>query len=501
MRFRFLIDEMLKIFKSNLFVIVVLLVYLIIGTLNIVFHELWRDELHGWALAINSSNIFQLIENKSYDGQMHLWYVIQFIITRFTTNSVYLQVVHLFIASVSIFIILKFSPFTKLQKVLLPFSYFLLFEYSTISRSYALGVLFLFIICALYPYREKRFFIIILLLCILAQINIYVLILSIILFSAFMLEFIQNKRPKTILYRNTFFAIISFCFAIIFSLHQTIPPSDSAFMQWFQNPIIALAGIWEAYIPIPQFSVNFWNTNIISSYQVRAILSLIVLIPLALLFARNKWVLLIFIGGTIGILSFSILKYLGFQRHNGHYFILFIISFWIFQYFKDDRTKIKFAFVQKTVSLINKYQQFIFTFFLLLHLVVGIYACSIDWQYPFSANKKAAEYIRNNKLPEFIVADWDTPCSGISSLLNKDFYYLSCSAFRPFIKFNTNRIEYPRNEIPDRAYKLAIENKKPILLLLNYNLKEFDKEHFEYLAKFEKSIVKDEVFYFYKISP
>lgn len=496
-----IVCNMIKIFKVNSFIIIVLIIYLMIGIINIVLHEPWRDELHGWAIAMHSSDIFQLIENKEYDGQMHLWYILQFLITRFTTNPFFLQLLHLIIASGSIFIILKYSPFSKLQKFLLSFSYFLLYEYSTISRCYALGILFLFIVCTVYQHREKRFFLLVLLLCILCLINIYVLILSLVIFIVLVSELIQKYKKQNLSIKKVGISIVIFFAVVVFSVHQTIPPSDSAFLQWFHNPFKAMAGIWEAYFPVPVISMNFWNSNIITNYYIRAILSVMIFIPLLMLFVRNKWSLMLFFGGSVGILSFTILLYLGFIRHYGHYFLLFIISFWIFQYEKNDILLIKFAFIQKIAYFINKYRNLIFTSFLFLHFVVAVFACTIDWLNPFSANKQAAEFIKNNKLPDFIAADWDTPCSGISSLLNKDFYYLSCSCLRPYIKFNKSRVEYPKKEIIKRVYQLAVNQNDTILLILNYNLNETDEHHYMYLKKFDSSIVTDEVYYFYLVSP
>src|SRR5262249_7390907 len=62
-------------------------------------------------------------------------------VTRFTTDPIAMQVLHLAIALIIWILIFTISPFTIGEKVLLVLSYFLFWEYFVISRNYALMAL------------------------------------------------------------------------------------------------------------------------------------------------------------------------------------------------------------------------------------------------------------------------------------------------------------------------------------------------------------------------
>lgn len=69
-----------------------------------------------------------------------------------THHPIVMQLLHVVIATIGIYIFVQFSPFTRLQKLLFTFSYYLLFEYGLISRSYNLGLLILFLFCKFFCY-------------------------------------------------------------------------------------------------------------------------------------------------------------------------------------------------------------------------------------------------------------------------------------------------------------------------------------------------------------
>ncbi len=73
-----------------------------------------------------------------------------FLVSRITSSPLGMQVLHLIIATCSVYVFLKYSPFTRTTKLLFIFGYFPCYEYAVLSRSYALGVLGLFSFCALF---------------------------------------------------------------------------------------------------------------------------------------------------------------------------------------------------------------------------------------------------------------------------------------------------------------------------------------------------------------
>ena len=110
-------------------------------------HELWGDEIHSWNIAKASGSFFELISNTRYEGHPPVWYIILWTISKFTHDPFAIQVIHLVIAWLIVFVVLFYSPFPFIIRILIPFGYFFLFEYSVLSRNYAIGILIAFIIC------------------------------------------------------------------------------------------------------------------------------------------------------------------------------------------------------------------------------------------------------------------------------------------------------------------------------------------------------------------
>jgi hypothetical protein len=130
--------------------------FFLLGLLVLLRHEMWQDEWQAWLLARESSSLADLFQNIRYEGHPCLWYLALFVISRFTTDPLGMQLLHLMIATGTVYIFLKYSPFTRLQKILFIFGYFPFYEYCAISRNYGLGVLSLFSFCAVFASGEPR---------------------------------------------------------------------------------------------------------------------------------------------------------------------------------------------------------------------------------------------------------------------------------------------------------------------------------------------------------
>ena len=119
-------------------------------------HEMWRDELQAWLLARDSDTPVTLLRNLKYEAHPAHWHLILMPLTRLPFGPVSMQIVHVLIASLSIFVLFAYAPFHWLVKCALSLSYFLAFEYSLIARNYAIGVLLVFILCALLAGENRK---------------------------------------------------------------------------------------------------------------------------------------------------------------------------------------------------------------------------------------------------------------------------------------------------------------------------------------------------------
>ena len=72
---------------------------------------MWRDELQAWLLARDSDTPITLLGNLKYEGHPGLWHLILMPLTRLPFGPVSMQIVHVLIASLSIFVLFAYAPF------------------------------------------------------------------------------------------------------------------------------------------------------------------------------------------------------------------------------------------------------------------------------------------------------------------------------------------------------------------------------------------------------
>ena len=137
--------------------ILITLLFFAISFIGIYYHELWMDESHHFLLGKDSVSFLDLFEKTRYDGHPIFWNYLIHLITRFATNPFYIQILHISISCFIVFVFFRKAPFKLWFKIAFALSYFMLYEYTVISRNYNLGVLFLFLSCIYYQKKEVNF--------------------------------------------------------------------------------------------------------------------------------------------------------------------------------------------------------------------------------------------------------------------------------------------------------------------------------------------------------
>lgn len=481
---------------SGYFIAIVLLVYAIALLIGITRHEMWPDELQAWLIASQSASLSELFHHFRYESHPALWYLVLYFISRIWKDPVPMQIVHFLIASGSIFLFLKYSPFTRLQKILFTFSYFPLYEYGVISRNYAIGLLLIFAFCALFRLQRIRIILLSCILFLLCQTSVYGLTIAIAL-GLFLFSLAWREKREGII-----LSLLIFSAGIFIAIIQIIPPSDTGLAEeWILYPNIeqtmrTLTTVWKAYFPLPQFQFHFWNTNLIKPDELKAALSLMILLFCLLLFLRRPKVLLLFSTATLGLLIFTyILKYIGGLRHHGHIFIIFIICIFLMPYFKSRELKV--CILNRLSSFCEKSQQpFIFVI-LSAQVIAAAYAFSMDLYYPFSGGKAVARFIQEKSLENsLLIGDSDFAATSVAGYLGKEIYYPCSDRFGTFIFWNQNRKRCSQNEIFARIQNKIFPHDGGFLLITNYPLDNANLPIRE-IEKFPPCIVPEEGYYLY----
>jgi hypothetical protein len=130
----------------------VLMIYAAAMGVAILHHEPWVDEAQAWLLARDASPVTLISKLLAYEGHPALWYVVLMLPARLFPYRV-LNLVSGALAGFAAYLLVRRSPFPVIARVLLPFTFFLFFQYGVVARNYALlpGILFLLAIA----YRER----------------------------------------------------------------------------------------------------------------------------------------------------------------------------------------------------------------------------------------------------------------------------------------------------------------------------------------------------------
>jgi len=407
--------------------------YLLISGLTLAHHEMWGDEIHSWNIAKASGSFFELISNTRYEGHPPLWYVVLWSISKFTHDPGYVQVVHLFIACLVVFLVLFYSPFPFLWKMLIPFGYFFLFEYSIISRNYSMAVLFTFLACLVIQkkFRGKRL-LFSLLFFLLSNTHLMGLLLAAgLLFYYLLIEFEQKKKPASVLI-PLFTGII----ILLPSAWFIYPPPDSSLNtdywieRWNMQQLSSVAQApLRAFVPMPAWwQYHCWDTQFLLEAQpdvkilkwLNPFLSLLVLIMAFAILRKNKKSLLFFLFALF--LFFIVSVFLPFTnaRHAGFIFISILAALWF--YCAENKP--------------NRNQHLFVIAVLGMQIIAGLFMVVKDMRLPFSNASQVKTLLKKIPSGEKIVTDYWC-LNNLAAFTGKAWYCTDLQREASFLLWNS----------------------------------------------------------------
>ena len=325
--------------------------FLAVGAFTASHHEMWRDEIQAWLLARDSTSIFNLFAHLKYEGHPGLWHLCLMPLSRIAHSPVMMQMLHLLITGVTVYLFVRYAPFNWFQKLLFCFGYLVLYEYAIVARNYALGLLLITVFCVLFKERYKRFIWVGCVLFLLAHTSVHALIVTIGIGIALCCEYAFGgrflrplnqeswgcRRIKDLsgsgLHLSVSVLLQRFCNSIhrqiqVLLLHGTLTLKSKRV-----NDIVKL--ISRAYLPVTRPVFGFWGSNLLTTYpfflSIQVSLCYFLMLFSLLLFYKRPTALLIYLISTFGLLTFFYVKYHGSIRHHGFLFLAFLMCYWIYR--------------------------------------------------------------------------------------------------------------------------------------------------------------------------
>ncbi len=453
-------------------------------------HEMWRDEIQAWLLSRDATSPWALLHNMRYEGHPGLWHLILWPVAQLTWNPAAMQVVHVLIAGASAFILLRFSPFPFFIKIMILCGYFFAYEWAVISRNYAISVVILFSICALFEKRWKRFPYIAGLFFLLCHTNIHSIIVTIVLTVFLMIEFAvayaAKARSAHLYIRRVAVGLLIILAGLATGIKQTAPPEDSGFAttwtyKWTKARRNSTANrVIRALLPVPPDRPAFWNSNrflipnkdspnsepaVPVEKHTRYGVALLLLLTIP--FFKRPWPGLAYICISFALLSFFYIKYPGSMRHHGFLYLSLITMLWMSYHYTP--WKLKWRVPENILSFADKYRVLLFLPIFAVQIWGACVAIKYEWNETFSAAKEAAEWI-GNEYPdpgEVIYAAPSGPyvTAVVGYLQAESFFYLDSGDFGSYVTWDKSRRGGRNLKTMRKLAGIAKEDKKPVLFV------------------------------------
>lgn len=298
-------------------------------------HEPWRDETQPWLVARDAGNFFSMLDSETHPP---LWYLIAFPFAKLGFPYETLRVVHLVIATAALSVFVLHAPFSRVEKWLFSFGYFVLYEYSAITRNYAPMLLCLFLVAATWRRRFERPILHGALLVLLANTVGHGAVFAALLGAAYGIEWLVRADVRRV--RALAAPVLAVAGVLVAYLSVKERPDiaewrtgwSSFWADWLAQAT-AKAPI-HAFVPIPKFEGYVWGETWLEGQlegdEITRVAALILAVTALVLLWRPRALALYLAGGAALLTLYYLKSGISAQtRHHGLLFVWWIFCIWI----------------------------------------------------------------------------------------------------------------------------------------------------------------------------
>ena len=131
--------------------------FVVLTIVMFVFHEPWYDEIQAWMVASDASIKEMIFELPHYEGHPPVWTLILALFAKTgVPMNVGLRIPTLIFSAIAAFLVIFKAPFHKWIRCLIPFGYFLFYQYTVICRPYSMMFLAFVLAAMFYKERNKK---------------------------------------------------------------------------------------------------------------------------------------------------------------------------------------------------------------------------------------------------------------------------------------------------------------------------------------------------------
>lgn len=317
--------------------IIALILYVIGVSVISYFHEPWFDEAQAWQIARCASIKDILFQIPHYEGHPPLWHLVLAPFAKFGAPYEFtLSAINITFCTAAVALILFKSPFPKIVRCLIPFSYFFFYQYGVISRPYSMMMLAFVLMAITYTNRNNKPLLYVLSLGFLCLTQAFGIIIAGGLSLVWVWEiFIERKREKTLkeLFKDKrCWCLFGLAVLAGFLIISIIPAEDVYYAGVDEKASYFIKKLLTIFItPIDCLFGTFWDVETVKQtlfgLVISCIIGVLILVILSLIMYANKK-LLTFLLPYMMYLVFGSLVYFS-LHHIGISLFYFVFIFWI----------------------------------------------------------------------------------------------------------------------------------------------------------------------------
>lgn len=209
--------------------------FIILSIVMFVFHEPWYDEIQAWMVASDATIGEMIWDLPHYEGHPPFWTLILALFAKTgVPMEIGLRIPTLLFSSIAAFFVIFKAPFHKWIRCLIPFSYFLFYQYTVICRPYSMMFLGFVLAAMFFKERNKKPIRYLAALYLLCMSSAYGIMFAGVLCLIWTVEIVKELRgkefvKKAVKDKRTWALVVMLIFAV--ALLMIIWPADNAFAQ------------------------------------------------------------------------------------------------------------------------------------------------------------------------------------------------------------------------------------------------------------------------------
>lgn len=149
--------------------VIALLLFVVLVSIVSAFHEPWFDEAQAWQIAKLAPIRDILFVIPHFEGHPPLWHLLLALPARLgAPYETTIKSINILLSTLAVWVLLFRAPFPRLIRLVLPFTYFLFYQYGVFARPYSLMVLAFMLVAVAYASKDRvpfRYVLALILLC------------------------------------------------------------------------------------------------------------------------------------------------------------------------------------------------------------------------------------------------------------------------------------------------------------------------------------------------